>query len=150
MKLTAESRSTRGKTCPSETLSTTNPTCTDPASNPGFRGERPATNRLSHGTARIPHLHFISATKWPSLLHNLNWSSKRLLHAVCENLHLHSSFSWQLILDHVAKIDRPFIEHELSLPPLYDPTISHYDLQTLIFRILKTHLNVVFWYKPAS
>jgi hypothetical protein len=46
-----ENRSTRGKkTCPSATLSTTNPTCTDPGSNPGLRGERPATNRLSHGT----------------------------------------------------------------------------------------------------
>jgi hypothetical protein len=47
MKLTAENRSTRRKTCPSATLSTTNPTMTDP----GLRGERPATNRLSHGTA---------------------------------------------------------------------------------------------------
>jgi hypothetical protein len=51
MKLTRENRSTRRKTCPSATLSTTNPTLTDPGSNPGLRGERPATNRLSHGTA---------------------------------------------------------------------------------------------------
>jgi hypothetical protein len=51
MKLTGENRSTRGKSCPSATLSTTNPTWTDPASNPGICGERPATNRLSHGTA---------------------------------------------------------------------------------------------------
>jgi hypothetical protein len=42
---------TRRKTCPSATLSTTNLTWTDPGSNPGLRGERPATNRLSHGTA---------------------------------------------------------------------------------------------------
>jgi hypothetical protein len=42
-----------GKTCASATLSTTNPTWTDPGSNPGVRGERPATNRLSHGTAYI-------------------------------------------------------------------------------------------------
>jgi hypothetical protein len=53
MKLTGENRSTRGKTCPSVTLSTTNPTRTDSGSNPGLRGERPATNRLSHGKARI-------------------------------------------------------------------------------------------------
>jgi hypothetical protein len=33
MKLTGENRSTRGKTCPSATLSTTNPTWTDPGSN---------------------------------------------------------------------------------------------------------------------
>jgi hypothetical protein len=32
-------------------LSTTNPTQTNPGLNPGFRGGRPATNRLSHGTA---------------------------------------------------------------------------------------------------
>jgi hypothetical protein len=51
MKLTGENRSTRRKTCPSATLSTTNPTWTDPGSNPGLRGERPAANSLSHGTA---------------------------------------------------------------------------------------------------
>jgi hypothetical protein len=51
VKLTEENRSTRGKTCPRATMSTTNPTWTDPGSNPGLRGERPATNRLSHGTA---------------------------------------------------------------------------------------------------
>jgi hypothetical protein len=51
MKLTGENRSTRRKTCPSATLSTTNPTWTDPGSNPGLRGERLATNRLSNGTA---------------------------------------------------------------------------------------------------
>jgi hypothetical protein len=32
MKLTGENRSTRGETCPSVTLSTTNPTWTDPGS----------------------------------------------------------------------------------------------------------------------
>jgi hypothetical protein len=50
MKLTGENRTTRGKTCPGATLATTNPTMTDTGSNPGLRGERPATNRLSHGT----------------------------------------------------------------------------------------------------
>jgi hypothetical protein len=39
------------KTCPSATLSTTNPTWTDPGSNLGHRGGKPATNRLSNGTA---------------------------------------------------------------------------------------------------
>ena len=43
MKLTGENRSTQGKTCPNATLSTTNPTRTNPVSNPGVR--------LSHGTA---------------------------------------------------------------------------------------------------
>jgi hypothetical protein len=49
-KLTGESRRTRRKTCPSTTLSTTNPTWIDPGANPGLRSEMPATNDLSHGT----------------------------------------------------------------------------------------------------
>jgi hypothetical protein len=43
------------KTCPSATLSTTNPTWTDPGLNPGRRGGKPVTNRLSYGTALQPH-----------------------------------------------------------------------------------------------
>jgi hypothetical protein len=42
-----------GKTCPSATLSTTNPTWTDPGSNPGLCSERPATNRLSHEKRKL-------------------------------------------------------------------------------------------------
>jgi hypothetical protein len=44
------------KTCPSATLSTTNPTWTEPGSNPSLRGGRPAANRLIHGTALTKHL----------------------------------------------------------------------------------------------
>jgi hypothetical protein len=40
------------KTCPSAALSTTNPTCC-PDANPGRPGGKPATNRLSYGTADI-------------------------------------------------------------------------------------------------
>jgi hypothetical protein len=47
MMLTGENRRTRRETCPSATLSTTNPTWTDP----GLCSERPTTNRLSHGAA---------------------------------------------------------------------------------------------------
>jgi hypothetical protein len=39
------------KTYPSATLSTTNLTWPDPGSNPGRRGRKPATNRLSYGAA---------------------------------------------------------------------------------------------------
>jgi hypothetical protein len=39
------------KTCRSATLSTTNPTWLDPGLNPARRGGKPATNRLSYGTA---------------------------------------------------------------------------------------------------
>jgi hypothetical protein len=42
-----------GENLPSATLSTTNPTWIDLGTNPGLHGERPATNRLSHGTAFI-------------------------------------------------------------------------------------------------
>jgi hypothetical protein len=50
--LTEVNRRTRSKTCPSATLSTTNPTRIDLGANPGLRCERPATNDLSHGTAQ--------------------------------------------------------------------------------------------------
>jgi hypothetical protein len=40
------------ETCPSAALSTTNPTCC-PDANPGHRGGKPATNRLSYGTASV-------------------------------------------------------------------------------------------------
>jgi hypothetical protein len=64
MKLTGENRGTLGKTCPSATLSTTNPTWTDRGSNPGHRSARPATNRLSHGTAANlfynAHSHYVA------------------------------------------------------------------------------------------
>jgi hypothetical protein len=39
------------KTCPSVTLSNTNPTWPDLGSHPGCRGGKPATNRLSYGMA---------------------------------------------------------------------------------------------------
>jgi hypothetical protein len=41
------------KTCPSADLSTTNPKWTDPGENPDLRGERQATNHLSHGTTFV-------------------------------------------------------------------------------------------------
>jgi hypothetical protein len=60
MTLTGENRRPRRKTCPSATLSTTNPTWIDSGANPGLRGERPATNRLSHGTAFTALPSFVS------------------------------------------------------------------------------------------
>jgi hypothetical protein len=59
--LTGKNRRTRRKTCPSATLSTTNLTGIDSGANPGLRGERPATNNLSHGTAQLFDLLF---TMW--------------------------------------------------------------------------------------
>jgi hypothetical protein len=53
MNLRGESQSTWGKTCPSATLSTTNPTWTEPGSKLGLRVETPLTNRLSHGKTNL-------------------------------------------------------------------------------------------------
>jgi hypothetical protein len=53
MILAEENRRTRRKTCPSANLSITNPIWIDPGTNPGLRSERPATNDLSHGKARL-------------------------------------------------------------------------------------------------
>jgi hypothetical protein len=41
------------KTCPSATLSATNPIWPDPGSNPGRRGGKSATNRLRYGAACV-------------------------------------------------------------------------------------------------
>ena len=61
MELTGENRSTRWKTCPNATLSTTNPTWTDHGIEPG-----PPLNRLSHGTA-IMHLNTAQSYAFQSL-----------------------------------------------------------------------------------
>jgi hypothetical protein len=51
MIVTGENQRTQRKTYPSATLSTTNPTWTDPGANPGVCSDRLVTNSLSHGTA---------------------------------------------------------------------------------------------------
>jgi hypothetical protein len=56
------------KTCPSATLSITNPTWTEPGANPGLRGKTPATNRLSHGTANMYLVFCVSVSRPASLL----------------------------------------------------------------------------------
>jgi hypothetical protein len=52
-----------GENLPSATLSTTNPTWIDPGANPGLRGERLATNNLSHGTAVTEYKRYIFEKK---------------------------------------------------------------------------------------
>jgi hypothetical protein len=61
------------KTCHSATLSTTNPTWPDPGSNPGRRGGKPATNRLSYGAAQRVR-YFLSSPQGPDQF----WSPHRL------------------------------------------------------------------------
>jgi hypothetical protein len=74
MILTGKNRRTLRKTCPSATLSTTNLTCIDPGANPGLRGEKPATNDLSHGMALSwQFLEGISLSRQPRKLRRINW-----------------------------------------------------------------------------
>jgi hypothetical protein len=54
MMIGRENRSNRRKPVPSPALSTTNSTCC-PDENPGRRGGKPATNRLSYGTVQISY-----------------------------------------------------------------------------------------------
>jgi hypothetical protein len=49
--LTGKPKYSGKKPVPVATLSATNPTWTDPGSNPGLHGERPANDCLSHGVA---------------------------------------------------------------------------------------------------
>jgi hypothetical protein len=58
--LTGEFQRTGTETCPSDTLSTTNPTWTDPGANPGLRGERPAMSQV-HSNVPL-HLEFIKCS----------------------------------------------------------------------------------------
>jgi hypothetical protein len=65
MKLTGEDRNTWGKTRPSATLSTTNPTWTDPGLNPCLRGGRPAESWhnlkiISYTKQKIVYEHFFA------------------------------------------------------------------------------------------
>jgi hypothetical protein len=86
--LTGDNCRTRGKTCCSFTLSTKNPTRSDQGANSGLRGERPATNRLSH----VYTLNFRSF--WGT--HPFLWSSFLLTHtAVNASSRRHSSFFLQ-------------------------------------------------------
>jgi hypothetical protein len=56
MILIEKNRRTRRKTCPSATLSASNPTWTALGANTGLRGENSITNHLSYGMAPNTHL----------------------------------------------------------------------------------------------
>jgi hypothetical protein len=74
MILTGENRRSRRNTCPSTTLSTTNPTRTGVGLDPGLRGDRPAANRLSIPVRRntSPRCEGRGG-RW--IQHSLYWSS---------------------------------------------------------------------------
>jgi hypothetical protein len=69
------------KTCPSATWSTTNPTWPDPGSNPGRRGGKPATNRLSYDTA---------------MSHMFVWLRIRIIESLSMNWILSFKFMWNM------------------------------------------------------
>jgi hypothetical protein len=65
--MTGENRRTRRITSPNDTSSPSNPIRTDTGANPGLRGERKATNHVSHGTALILQKLFMNvAARVPS------------------------------------------------------------------------------------
>jgi hypothetical protein len=73
-----------GENLPSATLSTTNPTWIDPGANPGLRGERPATNRMSHGTACPMSKLSICGSEWIMNVGNrIDAQSFRAYHQRC-------------------------------------------------------------------
>jgi hypothetical protein len=67
------------KTCPSATLSTTNPTRLDPGLNSGRRGGKPATNRLSYGATSQPFRSYLISCR----------SSTSSFNNICTNITYH-------------------------------------------------------------
>jgi hypothetical protein len=63
MEMTEDSRSTHTKTCTSTTLSNINPTGTGLLASSDLCDERPATNRLSHGTPCPMQTYIDTSTK---------------------------------------------------------------------------------------
>ena len=109
MKLIGENQSTRGETCPSATLSTTNPTWTDPGIEPGFRGERPATNRLSHAPGSI-RTYYPSkrATADPRLIPRGHWD--RLMRIIVKQFYTLSGQTIFFLLQEVVYIAAAVLE----------------------------------------
>jgi hypothetical protein len=96
------------KTCASGTLSTTNPTWTERGSNPGLLGERPTTNRLSHGTASHNSLWFFPILgRQPSYslpLTQTNANGKNLCSRITFNVKVLRLFTSSFLL-HVANLN---------------------------------------------
>jgi hypothetical protein len=93
------------KILPTATLFTTNPTWTDPDANPSLRGERPAANRLSHGTVQ----HYSWSIVY--FFHQQLVQYKRhrcAAHTNSEEFHFHSTRQTQwvavmwLVIPHIA------------------------------------------------
>jgi hypothetical protein len=92
------------KTCPSATLSTTNPTWSDLGSNPGRRGGKPATNCLSFGTSVFWELVTV-------LVFRLTISQQNALWIWSNPLTVTGRFVWAILRAMVT------VRHPLSHPP---------------------------------
>jgi hypothetical protein len=113
MKLTGENRSTRGKTCPSATLSTTNPTWIELGSNPGLRGGRPAANLLSHGTA-YKHSYYRGFQCGRTYVHRCTYVYNALLHIeVCLYPHISRTHNLQKRLCQDQKINILITQYDI-------------------------------------
>jgi hypothetical protein len=127
----AENRSTWVKICPNVTSSTTNPTCTEPGSNSGLCGERPATNRLSHGTAllvfycrpepEVPHTHLIPRTTvlWACTIRGCDSGSGKSLFSFPTRLDClwgPSTFLFNGYRDFFLGVKRPGLDGDHSPP----------------------------------
>jgi hypothetical protein len=130
MILTGKHRRTRRKTCPSATLSTTNPTWIDP----GLRGERPATNDLSHGTASL-HAYWTSNFILTALIYVTQvqiLSCSLHNHPICPRPCKLYYFCKQLALSYrfiSRNILRIFV---LKRVTLYTPHFTHVTLPTVV------------------
>jgi hypothetical protein len=122
LRLGAETEVLGEKTCPSTTLSTTYPTLLDLGLNPGRRGGKPETNRLSYGAAIFSYFKSYTyfqtfSTGRSTSIHtsfSVNMERKILLykkycslmmrHLITQNA---ASFLW-----HVVPFANPFVDME--------------------------------------
>jgi hypothetical protein len=153
-----ENWSTRRKTCPSATLSTTNPTWIDPGSNPGLRGGRPAANRLSHGTALWEYLQIFLNVQEVWLLETVRERSVkprwrvRLKHNSDSTVQSHSLEANNSSVS--QEIPRTAMWPEGSLPHSPEPATSPYSKPDQSSprppNRFKIHFNTILPSKPRS
>jgi hypothetical protein len=89
------------KTCPSATLSTTNPTRPEPGSNPGRRGGKPATNRVSYGEAAYRRYYWGNV----HFSHISNQDLIRVFRACHGNSQVHDSGSTEILTLSETEVD---------------------------------------------
>jgi hypothetical protein len=134
MILSGENRRTRRITCPSTTLSTTNPTWIDPGAKPGLRGERSATNDLGHGTD-------FCVEKYYRLLQQNLCRSKNVYSFLTIKLNV-KTYSWQLKPDscktHQHNTDR--LTPDSTISPIVDSDRPYHSPAVALFAFPTTRI----------